>query len=216
MGMRRIVGSDPVCVYASGEHALNHKSEVHDNEGSPDMIDHALAVVQFANGARASLDICMFAEDEQTQHVTAVCELGKIEARSPESTVRIVQRRNVHWLGRNPPGPEERAVPEVRDVPVPSVLANAGYHEGATFYELRAFVEAAKGRHPVPVSVHDGTMAVAMGRAAQESIRLGEVVWLNGHENMTSLKQGEGVQPKSLGDLLTASSVAALNSQSRL
>jgi len=213
--MRLVVGSDPVSVYASGEHALNHKFEVYD-EGSPDMIDHAFAVVQFANGARASLDICMFAEDEQAEYVTAVCELGKIEARSPESTVRVVQRRSVHWLGRKPPGPEERAVPEVHDVPVPSVLANAGQHEGATFFELRAFVEAAKGCQPVPVSAHDGTMAVAMGKAAQESIRLGEVVWLNGHENTTLLQQGGGVQRQSTRELSTASSVAARGSQSRL
>jgi len=203
-------------VYASGEHALNHKFEVYDNEGSPDMLDHALAVVQFANGARASLDICMFAEDEQTQHVTVVCDLGKIEARSPESTVRIVQRRNAQWLGRNPPRPEERAVPEVRDVPVPSVLATAGHHDGATFFELRAFVEAAKGCQPAPVSAHDGTMAVAMGKAAQESIRLGEVVWWHGHEKITSVQQGAGAQRKSTRELSAASSVVSRSSQSRL
>jgi len=180
--MRRIAKSEPVSIYASGAQALNHKDEAYDEE-RPDIIDHALAVVEFASGARASLDLCMFAEDEQTEQVTAVCELGKIEARSPESMVRVVRRRNVQGLGRAPPAPGQRAVPEVRSFPVPAALAAAGYHEGATFFELQAFVEAAQGLRPVPVTARDGKMAVIMGLAAQESIRTGRVVRLDERED---------------------------------
>mmetsp|Transcript_154523 Transcript_154523/g.474911 ORF Transcript_154523/g.474911 Transcript_154523/m.474911 type:complete len:752 (+) Transcript_154523:159-2414(+) len=175
--MRRIAQSEPVSVFASGGQALNHKDEVYGDE-RPDILDHALVVVEFESGARASLDLCMFAEDEQTEHVTAVCDLGKVEAKSPDSVVRVVRRRHVKGLGRTPPAPGDRAVPEVRSVPVPPELAAAGYHEGATFFELRAFVEAAQGRRPVPVTAHDGTMAVAMGLAAHQSISTGKVVSL--------------------------------------
>jgi predicted dehydrogenase len=173
--MRRIVHSEPVSVYATGGQALNHKEEVYD-EGSPDIIDHALATVEFASGARATLDLCMFAEDEQMEMVTAVCEKGKIEAHAPESTVRVIRRMHLATPGRTPPPRDNRAVPEVRRLEVPEDLAKAGYHEGATFFELRAFVEAARGLRPVPVTARDGKMAVAMGVAAQESISIGQVV----------------------------------------
>merc|ERR1712050_300351 len=71
--MRRIVRSEPVSVYASGGQAVNHKDEVY-GESNPDILDHAFATVNFANGAKAMLDLNMFAEDEQTETVTAVCE----------------------------------------------------------------------------------------------------------------------------------------------
>ncbi|CAE7258055.1 unnamed protein product [Symbiodinium sp. KB8] len=176
--MRRILQSEPVSVYASGDQAMNHKDEVYDG-GIPDIIDHALAVVEFANGARASLDLCMFAEDEQTEQVRVVCQQGSVEAKCPESTVRIVQRRKVRGLGRTPPGKEERAVPEVIRLPISRELAAAGYHEGATFFELEAFAEAVRGKRAVPVTARDGKMAVLMGVAAHRSIALGRPVRLS-------------------------------------
>mmetsp|Transcript_11982 Transcript_11982/g.21195 ORF Transcript_11982/g.21195 Transcript_11982/m.21195 type:complete len:746 (-) Transcript_11982:53-2290(-) len=176
--MRRIMQSEPVSVYASGDQAMNHKDEVYDNQ-TPDIIDHALAVVEFANGGRASLDLCMFAEDEQTEQVRVVCERGSIESKSPESTVRIVQRRHVTGLGRTPPSKENRAVPEIVKIPVPEELAAAGYHEGATFFELKAFMAAARGTAPVPVSATDGKMAVLMGLAAHKSIATGKKILLS-------------------------------------
>jgi len=175
--MRRIVRSDPVTVYATGGQAMNHKDEIFE-EGQPDIIDHAFVSIDFASGARAMLDLCMFAEDEQTEQVTAVCELGKVEARAPDSTVRILKRRQIRGLGRAPPALSERGVAEVHSTPVPADLAKAGYHEGATFFELREFVAAAMGKQEVPVSARDGKMAVMVGAAAQQSILTGQAVHL--------------------------------------
>mmetsp|Transcript_115073 Transcript_115073/g.245835 ORF Transcript_115073/g.245835 Transcript_115073/m.245835 type:complete len:764 (-) Transcript_115073:91-2382(-) len=187
--MRRIVHSEPVSVYASGGQAINHKDELFE-EGSPDILDHAFAVVEFENGARASLDLCMFAEDEQTEQVTTVCEKAKIEAKAPDSMVRVVRRRHIATPGRTPPAPSDRAVPEVRLLQVPEDLAKAGYHEGATFFELRAFCEAVRGERPVPVTVRDGRLAVAMGAAAHESIRTGAVVQMGSSRASTDAKAG--------------------------
>ena len=66
---------------------------------------------------------------------------------------------------------EERAVPEVIRLPISRELAavprrhqmlprpvhvasaaKAGYHEGATFFELEAFAEAVRGKRAVPVT----------------------------------------------------------------
>mmetsp|Transcript_68016 Transcript_68016/g.142026 ORF Transcript_68016/g.142026 Transcript_68016/m.142026 type:complete len:789 (-) Transcript_68016:105-2471(-) len=167
--MRRIVHSEPVSVYATGGQAMNHKDEIY-GDGEPDILDHAFVTVTFANGAKAMLDLCMFAEDEQTETVTAVCELGKVEAKAPESTVRVLRRRSISRLGRVPPPPDRRGVPEVVTLPVPEDLAKAGFHEGATFFELQSFFAAATGASLVPVSARDGRIAVMMGAAAQESI----------------------------------------------
>mmetsp|Transcript_31400 Transcript_31400/g.50506 ORF Transcript_31400/g.50506 Transcript_31400/m.50506 type:complete len:757 (-) Transcript_31400:300-2570(-) len=176
--MRRILGSEPVSVYASGNQEMNHKDEEFDT-GVPDIIDHALVVVEFENGSRASLDLCMFAEDEQTEQVRVVCQKGSVESRSPESTIRIVQRRHIQGLGRQPPSKETRAVPRVETIPVAAELAAAGYHEGATFFELREFLEAARGERPVPVTARDGKMAVLMGCAAHWSIATGRIIKLS-------------------------------------
>lgn len=173
--MRRITQSEPKLVFASGSQAVNHKDEKL-AEGAPDILDHAFVTVEFASGARAVLDLNMFAEDEQTEHVTAVCDLGKVEAKAPESTVRVLRRMQRSGLGQKPPAPHERARPEVRHLPVPEALAEAGYHEGATFHELQEFVLAARGLQKVPVSATDGKMAVLIGLAAQESIATGRAV----------------------------------------
>jgi len=52
----------------------------------------------------------------------------------------------------------------------------AGFHEGATYFELGAFATAAAHGLDVPVSVRDGTMAVAMGAAAHLSLAEGRKV----------------------------------------
>jgi len=186
--MRRILRSEPISVYASGGQAVNHKDEMFE-EGTPDILDHAFVTVEFASGARAMLELNMFAEDEQTETVTAVCQRGKIEAKSPESTVRVLRRRQIANLGRTPPSPDGRGVPELLSLPVPKDLAEAGYHEGSTFFELSAFVAAAGGEGEVPISAHDGKMAVLMGAAAHESIRTGRVVHIAG-EKLESVTAG--------------------------
>ena len=59
--MRLIVGDEPVRVYASGAMDVNHLDERYNGE-TPDIIDNAFVVVDFRNGVRAALDLCMFAD----------------------------------------------------------------------------------------------------------------------------------------------------------
>lgn len=176
--MRRIVRSEPVKVYASGGQAVNHKTEKYE-EGFSDIIDHAFATVDFASGARAVLDLNMFAEDHQTEHVIVVGERGKAEAKAPESTLRVVRRNRLGGDSRIPPLPNERAVADVKTFPVSKELEEAGYHEGSTYHELKNFVLASRGLQPVPITANDGKAAVAMGLAAQESMKTGKPVQLD-------------------------------------
>lgn len=45
----------------------------------PDIIDNAYVIVEYENGARAMLDLCMFAEGSQNeQEVAVVGDKGKV------------------------------------------------------------------------------------------------------------------------------------------
>ncbi len=159
--MRLIVRDEPVKVYASGAGDVNHKDERYP-EGTPDILDNAYVVVDFAGGARAMLDLCMFAEASRDQEeIAAVGDTGKVECGIPSSTLIV----------------GTRAPLDVRQehVPVAAELLAAGAHHGSTFYQHAAFAAAAR-TGTAGVTAHDGLMAVAMGVAAERSIEEGRPV----------------------------------------
>jgi predicted dehydrogenase len=174
--MRRLVQDDVVSVYASGGGGVNHQDESYDGE-KPDILDFALVIVTYASGATSALDLCMFAEDMQTEAVSVVGTLGKAEAKCPECTFRVTMRSATSLApSRVPPRDGERSAAEVEHVGVDDKIKAAGFHEGATYFELGAFATAAAHGLDVPVSVRDGTMAVAMGAAAHMSLAEGRKV----------------------------------------
>ncbi len=90
--MRLVAGADPVQVLASGGQDVNHLDELYDGE-RPDILDNAFVIVDFANGVRGCLDLCMFAEASRNeQELSAVGSAGKVEAFVPEGVVRIGER----------------------------------------------------------------------------------------------------------------------------
>ena len=171
--MRRLVVSnevDVLSVYACGGGGVNHRDEDYDGQ-QPDILDFAHVIVSFSNGCTAALDLCMFAEDMQTEYVAVVGTKGKVEAKCPECQFRLTTRSAKSITpGRTPPLDSERNPPVVEHVHPDAKIAAAGFHEGATFFELSAFVAAALNGDAPPVSVRDGLMAVAMGVAAHTSL----------------------------------------------
>ncbi len=153
--MNFILDSRPVRVYASAGQDVNHLDEEYDGE-RPDILDNAYALVDYASGARALLDLCMFAEASRNQEeICVVGEKGKVEAFVPESTVVVGQR----------------SPREIRSehVPVEERILKAGGHHGSTYFEHLAFRKALDAGAPPEVSVSDGLWAVAVGLAAQRS-----------------------------------------------
>ncbi|MCG7622270.1 Gfo/Idh/MocA family protein [Epibacterium sp. Ofav1-8] len=170
--MRLALKSEPVRVLASGGRDVNHLDESYAGE-APDILDNGYVIVDFANGSRALLELCMFAEGSRYQEeISAVGAKGKIEA--------LVPGPGRFWpehLGA-PPVPQvvvsPRALkgPEVRDIPVDPALLEAGDHNGSTFYQHQGFLELVRGVRSQPdVSLDDGRMAVLMGMAAQMSMQ---------------------------------------------
>lgn len=175
--MRLIIKSEPVRVMASAGQDANHKEELYDGE-TPDILDNGYVIVDFENGARAMLELCMFAEGSRYQEeVSAVGPAGKIEALVPgpgRFWPRDLGEPPVPQLivsPRNPKGPRQI------DIPVDPTILDAGDHNGSTFYQHQHFVAVVRGeKTDVEVSLEDGRKAVEMGLAAQQSARTGQAV----------------------------------------
>jgi len=155
--MRLAVASEPVRVYASAAQDVNHLGERYGGE-TPDILDNAFVTVDFANGARALLDLCMFAEASRNQEeICATGERGKVECFIPESTLVIGQRT-------------PRSV-RSEHVHVDARALAAGHHHGSTWFQHLRFYDAVTTGARVEVSAEDGLRAVAIGAAAELSAR---------------------------------------------
>jgi predicted dehydrogenase len=174
--MRLIARSEPVRVYASGAADCNHLDERYDGR-RPDILDNAFVIVDFVNGVRAHLDLCMFADGSWWQEAFAVTgDRAKIECLVPAS--RGYDAEVPAEVIFSPRG--ERKAPERRLVEVPAEAMAAGSHHGSTFYEHLGFRRAILGEGPIEVSVEDGLKAVAMGMAAELSAREKRAVEIDG------------------------------------
>ena len=165
--MVQIMPGRPVRVMASGAQDVNHLDEVYDGR-VPDILDNAFVIVDFDDGARGLLDLCMFAEATHNQEeLSVVGPLGKVEALIPEDIVRI-GRRGEHWIGG------------VNIHPVTNdEIPYAGHHSGSSWVEHQKFRDAVLGVAPAEVSLFDGLLSVAIGAAAHRSIDEGRPVDLS-------------------------------------
>jgi predicted dehydrogenase len=168
--MRLLLQSEPTRVYASGAQDVNHLNERYDGR-IPDILDNALVIVDFADGSRASLDLCMFAEATRNeQEISLVGDAGKAEALVTEGVVRVGLRKN-GWFQC-----DEEVVPS-GDVPV-DVLRH-GSHHGSSWREHVAMQAAIRNGTTPEVTLHDGLLSVAMGEAAHRSISTGRPVMMH-------------------------------------
>ena len=163
--MSLIAGSDPVRVLASGGQDVNHLDERYGGE-TPDILDNAFVIVEYASGVRASLDLCMFAEGSTNQEeLSVVGDTGKVEAFLPSGVVREGRRAGGPW------GVVESVATDHR-------VRHEGFHHGASYLEHLAFAEAVRTGSRPTVGLGEGLSSVAVGVAAQRSIAEGRVVTL--------------------------------------
>ena len=177
--MRLTLKSDPVRVYASAAADVNHRDERYDGK-KPDIIDNAFVTVEFENGARGMLDLCMFAEGSYWQEVISVTgEKGRVDAKvpgparfSPDGKERASEIEISH-----------RASKEVvrEEIEVDHSILAAGDHHGSTFFQHQRFRDLVQtGRGRPEVSLHDGLWSVVVGEAAEESARTGRAIDIRG------------------------------------
>ena len=174
--MRLILQSEPVRVMASAGQDVNHKAERYGG-AAPDIWDNGFVIVDFASGARAMLELCMFAEGSRYQEeICAIGPQGKIEAQVPGPGRFWPQALGAAPVPLVTVSPRDPKGPYTVEIPVDPQLLEAGDHNGSTFYQHQRFAAAVRGAGPVDVTVADGAMAVVMGLAAQESARTGQAV----------------------------------------
>ncbi|MFO7591226.1 MAG: Gfo/Idh/MocA family oxidoreductase [Acidimicrobiia bacterium] len=164
--MNHITQSTPRRVFASGAQDVNHLAESYEGE-TPDILDNAFVIVDYDDGTRASLDLCMFAEaSEHAEELSVVGDAGKVEAFLPSSVVRIGRRDEGHAGVRTESVHDER-------------IAYEGFHHGASYLEHVDFLAAIRAGQPAAIGPREGLASVAIGVAAHRSIEDGRVVALD-------------------------------------
>jgi len=176
--MRLILRDEPVRVMASAGQSLNHKEERYGGK-VPDVWDNGYVILDFAGGARAMLELCMFAEGSRYQEeISAVGPKGKIECLVPgpgrfwPAALGTPPVPRLVLSPRAPKGPIEA------EIPVDPTLLEAGDHNGSTFFQHQRFAAAIRGDGLVEVTLNDGARAVEIGLAAQLSAETGQAVAL--------------------------------------
>ncbi len=158
--------SKPISVMASGAQSVNHLSEIYDGR-VPDILDNAFVIVNFENGVRGMLDLCMFAEaSKNEQEICVVGDEGKIEAMINESIVRIGKRKDGYGTFRDLAVSRDEGVVQ-------------GFHHGASFLEHQYMQRAIREKKASEVGLAEGMWSVAIGQAAQTSIAESRVVLMN-------------------------------------
>ena len=176
--MDHILGERPTRVFASGGQSVNHLDERYDGR-TPDILDNAYVIVEYASGARAMLDLCMFAEGTlDNEQVIIVGDEGRLESLLPSLELRYGRRDD--WGKRTAWGEPSGtgrgvAVRRVRD----TSIRYGGQHFGASYVEHLRFARAIREGMPAEIGLEEGLRAVATGLAAHRSIDLGRPVTMD-------------------------------------
>jgi predicted dehydrogenase len=179
--MEFILKEQAVRVFASGGQRVNHLDEKYDGpngQAVPDILDSAYVIVEYASGARASLDLCMFAENStDNEHIVVVGDEGKLESLIPSLQLRHGRRED--WGRREvwgQPSGTGRGVATRRVWD--TNIKYAGQHFGASYIEHQRFAQAIRNGSPAEVTLEEGMRCVAVGLAAHRSIDTGLPVLL--------------------------------------
>ena len=179
--MEFILQEEAVRVFASGGQRVNHLDERYNGlngQTTPDILDSAFVLVEYPSGARASLDLCMFAENSvDNEQIVIVGDEGKLESLIPSLVLRHGRRED--WGSRKVWG---QASGSGRGVSTRRVwdtnIRYAGQHFGASYIEHQQFAKAIRNGTAPEVNLEEGMRCVAVGLAAHRSIASGLPVLL--------------------------------------
>ena len=173
--MRLVMQSDPVRVFASAAADINHQNETYGGR-TPDIIDNAFVVLDFENGTRGMLDLCMFAEGSKWQEVISVTgPKARIDAcvPGPARFSNDGKEQTSQLIFSDREAKQERVEPIVVD----EEILQAGDHHGSSFFQHQRFLKLVRGEIKQPeVSLQDGLWSVRIGEAAEQSAASGTVV----------------------------------------
>ena len=157
--MNLVIQAEPIRVMASGGQSVNHLDDEYAGE-VPDILDNAYVIVEYASGARAMLDLCMFAEGGRfEQQISITGDKGKLETGIPGDKLYLSRRAENNY--------------SVIDVPADPRVREEGLHHGASYLEHLDFAAAIASGSPAGVTARDGLNAMLLGVAGHTSIETG-------------------------------------------
>ena len=179
--MRLAMKSDPIRVFASAAADVNHQDETYDGK-TPDIIDNAFVIVDFENGTRGMLDLCMFAEGSKWQEVVSITgSQARIDAcvPGPARFSKDGKEQTSQLVYSDRQAKQERIEP----IEVDHDILQAGDHHGSSYFQHERFLKLVKGEIRKPeVSLSDGLWSVKIGEAAEASAISGKAIDLRcGH-----------------------------------
>ena len=173
--MDLILRERPASVYASGGQRVNHLNESYGGR-RPDILDSAYVIVEYPSGARAMLDLCMFAENSvDNEQILVVGDEGKLESLLPSLTLRYGRRAD--WGTREVWGQTGSSGKGVSTRRIwDTGIKYMGNHFGASYVEHARFAQAIREGLPPEVTLEEGLRSVATGVAAHRSLDAKRVV----------------------------------------
>jgi predicted dehydrogenase len=174
--MRLMMKCEPIRVSASATQFVNHVDERYGGK-APDIWDGGYVMFDFENGARAMLELSMFADGSKwNEEIHAIGPNGKIACRMPGP-----QRFWPEALGPSPVPelsiyPRSPKRPQTNKIELDEALVEAGDHHGSTYYQHQKFLDMVRDGGKPEVSLEDGKRAVKMGLLAQEAASTHRVI----------------------------------------
>jgi len=163
-----VAQSRPRRVYASGGRAVNFLDFEWRGEIS-DIDDHAMTIIDYDNGVRASFTLNMFCQ-ELYEELVVVGERGRLVA-SEHASFQPDTASKAELLVEVPDHPAYRGVP----VGYPDWIEASG-HYGATFFEHIAFNLQLAGQAVDAATPEQALWSLIVASAAQHSIQIGREV----------------------------------------
>jgi len=171
--MNLFAGARPVSVFATGSAAVNFLDFEYAGEKS-DILDNAFVVVTYANGVRASFNLCMFAPMFYEELVLCGDE-GRLKATENEDFLPTAPlRADTHLeilCGDRKPS-------RIGAPCYPSNIQGSGHH-GATYFEHVSFLDNIAGQATPAATASEGFWSIVVGAAAEKSVKTGQPVLID-------------------------------------
>jgi len=153
--------SRPLKVFAKGSLEVNYNAFSYEKKKA-DIIDNAFVIVEYENGIRASLNLCMFAPLFYEEMV--LCgDKGRLKVTEKQDSIN--ELANTIEIHRGEDAPSLFGEPRY-----PDHIEEKGGHHGSKFFEHRNFIRKIMGEKTDAATVEEGYWSIVVGAAARQSI----------------------------------------------
>lgn len=160
--------SSPERVYASGGQAVNFRDFERDGKRS-DIDDHALVIIDYKNGIKASFTLNMFCP-HFFEELVLCGDRGRLVASETFDFLKDDVARS-HIAVESGEGAASRDT----ELGYAKVIEQSGHH-GATYFEHLAFIDLLEGKETESATPIQGLWSIVVASAAQESIKTGQAI----------------------------------------